>query len=115
GQRGFPRGARVAPHVVERGEVEVALRREVPIQDRLRDPGGARDLGGRRTAVAALREDAQCGLDQPPAALGGWEPSRRDAHWPTSGWTLIRQPPVGASRRLQLARDHWLRAVPRAT
>src|SRR5438034_634576 len=40
----LPRRTTPAPHVVERGEIEVALRSEVAVEDRLRAPGGPRDL-----------------------------------------------------------------------
>ena len=56
--------ARLPPHVVERGEIEVALRREVAVEDRLGDARRARDLRRRRAAVAAVGEDADRGLDQ---------------------------------------------------
>src|SRR5262249_6644152 len=39
------------PRLVEAREVEVALRAEVPVEDRLGDPRLARDLGRRRAAV----------------------------------------------------------------
>src|SRR5439155_1826775 len=72
----LPRRTSPAPHVVERGEIEVALRPEVAVEDRLRDAGGPRDLGRRRAAIAAFGEDADRRLDQRLAALGrrhpGW-------------------------------------------
>ena len=74
----LPAGARLLPDVLERREVEVALRREVAVDDRLGDARGARDLGGRRAAVAALDEDASA-------------PSRGDAR-------DARRPPCAARR-----------------
>src|SRR6266851_1795316 len=69
GDRFLPRRARLRPDEVEGGEVEVALRREVPVQDRLRDACGACDLRRRRPAVAAFREDTDRGLDELETAL----------------------------------------------
>src|SRR6266536_109516 len=80
GERPLPGGADIAPHVIERREIEVALRGEVAIEDRLRDPRRARDLGRRRTAIAALGEDPDRSLDQCLAALGRRQPCRRDGH-----------------------------------
>ena len=59
-------GARLAearPRLVEAGEVQVALRAEVPVEDRLGDPRLARDLRGRRAAIARAREDAAGGVE----------------------------------------------------
>ena len=71
-----------APRLVEARDVEVALRREVPVQDRLRDAGLARDLRRRRARVAPLREDAQRRLDDAPAGArrrqGGLAARSRD-------------------------------------
>src|SRR5262245_2953608 len=72
--------ARLRPDVLERREVQVALRGEVPVQDRLRDAGGAGDLRGGGAVVAAVREEADRRLDQVPAAIGRRHPGRCDAH-----------------------------------
>src|SRR5947209_6891216 len=42
----------------------------MPVEDRLRHARRPRDLRGRRSAVAAFREDAHGGLDELQAALG---------------------------------------------
>src|SRR5205823_9963961 len=76
----LPLRARLRPDVLERGEVQVALRGEVPVQDRLRDTGGAGDLRCGRAVVAALGEEANCSLHQVLAAVGRRHPRRRDAH-----------------------------------
>ena len=76
----LPGLARLRPHVLERGEVEIALRGEMAVQDRLRDPGGACDLRGRRAVVAALGEEADRGLDQMLPAVGRRHPRGGDAH-----------------------------------
>src|SRR5205823_7677591 len=44
--------AEAPPHLVEAGEVEVALAAEVPVEDRLADAGGAGDVSCSRAAVA---------------------------------------------------------------
>src|SRR4051812_40914156 len=76
----LPLLARLRPHVLERGEVQVALRGEVPVQDRLRDPRGAGDLRGGRAVVAALGEEEERGLDQVLPAVRGRHPGSGDAH-----------------------------------
>src|SRR5262249_52511913 len=53
------RVAQITPGLVEAREVQLLLRRKVPVEDRLRDAGLARDLRRRRTRVAVLGEDAQ--------------------------------------------------------
>src|SRR5690348_16963750 len=64
--------AEARPRLVEAREIEVALRAEVAIEDRLADPGLARDLCSRRTAVARLGEDAAGGVQyRLPPGLGG--------------------------------------------
>src|SRR5207248_6816707 len=64
--------AEARPRLVEAREIEVALRAEVPVEDRLGDARLARDLGGRRTAVARPREDAAGGVEHrlPPCVRG---------------------------------------------
>src|SRR5262249_25448680 len=61
------------PGLVETREGQIPLRREVAIEDRLRHPRLARDLGGRCAAVAPAGEDAQTGVDQRCAPLAGGE------------------------------------------
>ena len=67
----LPARPRVLTDIFERREIEVALRGEVAVDDRLGDARGARDLGRRRAAVAPLDEDARGGLEQVRAAAGG--------------------------------------------
>ena len=50
------RRPQLAPRLVEAREPQIALRREVAVDDRLGDAGRARDLGGRRARVAARAE-----------------------------------------------------------
>src|SRR5205823_14619480 len=57
------------PHVLETGEVEVALRGEMPVENRLADARLARDLCGRRPAVGALRERPAGRVEERGAAL----------------------------------------------
>jgi hypothetical protein len=57
------------PGGLEAREVEVALRAEVAVQDRLGDAGLAGDLGGRGAAVAADHEDALSSRDDRLPAL----------------------------------------------
>ena len=66
--------AELPPRLVEAGEVEVALRAEVPVEDRLGDPRLAGDLGRRRAAVALLEEDPAGGVEHRLPALLGREP-----------------------------------------
>src|SRR5204862_464994 len=70
----LPGLARLRPDVLERGEVQVALRGEVPVEDRLRDSGRAGNLRCRRAVVAALGEEADRGLDQVLPAVGRRHP-----------------------------------------
>src|SRR6478609_3258398 len=79
-ERPLPGVAGLRPDVLERGEVQVALRGEVPVEDRFRDPGRAGDLRGGRAVVAALGEEADRGLDEVLPALGRRHPRRGDAH-----------------------------------
>ena len=76
----LPGLARLRPDVLERGEVQVALRGEVPVEDRLRDAGGAGDLRGRRPVVTALGEEADRRFDQVPPAVDRRHPRRRGGH-----------------------------------
>ena len=56
------------PGVREAGQVELELRSEVPVENRLGDAGCGSDLGRRRAAVAARFEDPQrCVDDRLPA------------------------------------------------
>ena len=61
-------------HGLEAGDVQVALGREVPVQDRLAHARGASDLRGRGAAVAPLAEDLQRGVDDRRPPLGGRHP-----------------------------------------
>src|SRR6266404_1905315 len=72
----LPRAPSLRPHVVEDGEIEIALRREVAVEDRLGDACGARDLRRRRPAVAALGEDPDRRLDQLEPAFRRRQPRR---------------------------------------
>ena len=65
---------KLPPRLVEAREVEVALRAEVPVEDRLGDPGLAGDLGRRRAAVALLEEDAAGRVEHDLPAVFGREP-----------------------------------------
>ena len=68
-RRAPPRRARgTAPRLVEAGEVEVALRAEVPVEDRLGDARLAGDLGRRRAAVARCGRRRGRRRRAPPAA-----------------------------------------------
>src|SRR4051812_9587989 len=65
------------PGVAEAGEVEVALRAEVPVENRLGDAGLAGDLGCRSAAVAGAREHGPGGPQDrpgpgPPGEGGPW-------------------------------------------
>ena len=61
-------------HRLEARDVQIALGREVPVEDRLAHTGVARDLGGRRADVAPLAEDLQRGVDDGGAALRRGKP-----------------------------------------
>src|SRR5436853_280546 len=80
GELPLPSLARLRPNVLERGEIEVTLRGEMPVEDRLRDTGGAGDLGGGRAVVAALGEEADRGVDEVLPPLGGRHPRSGRAH-----------------------------------
>src|SRR5436309_11515051 len=83
-ERRLPLPAHLVPDVVERGQVEVALRCEMPVENRLGDARRPRDLGGRGPAVAALREHVHRRLEERETALGRRQLCRRDAHIATS-------------------------------
>src|SRR5262249_1735730 len=68
------------PGLVEAGEVEVALRAEVPVEDRLGDPGLAGDLGRGGAAVALAEEDAAGRVEHGLAACLRRETSPDGAH-----------------------------------
>jgi len=69
GERPFPARTHLRPDVLEPREIELALRGEVAVEDRLGDARGASDLGGRRAVVAPLGEQADCRLDEVLPAL----------------------------------------------
>src|SRR6266511_3806175 len=56
--------------LVEAGEIEVALRGEVAVEDRLGHAGLAGDLGRGRPSVAAAGEDAAGGIEERGAPFG---------------------------------------------
>src|SRR5438874_3971793 len=66
----LPEHAHLLPDRVEAGEVELPLRREMAVENRLGDPGLAGDLRCGRAAVASLREDAASRFDDCALALG---------------------------------------------
>ena len=68
-ERLVPERAHALPDRVQAGEVELALRGEVAVEDRLGDAGLTGDLRGGRAAVAALGEDAAGRLDDRLPAL----------------------------------------------
>src|SRR5256714_9382992 len=76
----LPLRARLRPDVLERREVEVALRGEVAVEDRLGDSGGAGDLGGSGAVIAPVGEETERRLDQMLTALGSRHPGRTDGH-----------------------------------
>src|SRR6188508_3141411 len=76
GTRAFERVAKLHPGAVETREVELPLRREVPVENRLRHRRLARDVGGRRPGVAARGEDALSRVDDRLAPLGGGQAVR---------------------------------------
>jgi hypothetical protein len=71
----FSQSAAPLPDGVEAGEVELALRGEVPVEHRLGDAGLARDLRRGRAAVAALGEDAAGRLDDRARRSGRERPA----------------------------------------
>ena len=68
---GVQRFAERLPGPVEAREVELALAREVAVDDRLGDAHLARDVRRRRAAVGALGEDAQRPVEDRLPAFGG--------------------------------------------
>src|SRR5436190_15187182 len=78
-----PGRTEAVPRRVDTREVEVALRGEVPVEDRLAHARLARDLGGCGPAIRALREDAEGRIDQRATALRRGQP-RGDRH-PATG------------------------------
>src|SRR3954452_1962010 len=70
-------GTKLLPRLLEAREVEVALRAEVAVEDRLGDLGGARDLRRRRAAVARAREDVARRVEDRLPALRGTQPQPR--------------------------------------
>src|ERR671923_44433 len=78
--RGLPHCTARLPGVLEAREVEIALGREVAVEDRLGHAGLARDLRRRRPAVAAFREDPGGAVEDRGAALFGGQPRFRGAH-----------------------------------
>ena len=72
-----PPGAGVRPRGLEAREVELALRGEVAVQDRLGDAALARDLRRRRAPVAAVGEDPAGRVEHGLPALGRREARRR--------------------------------------
>ena len=60
--------------LVEQGEVEVELAREVLVEHRLGDPGPVGDLVHGRRVVAGLDEDGLRGVEQLGAALAARHP-----------------------------------------
>src|SRR5207247_4990016 len=78
--------ADATPGLVQAREVEIALRREVAVQDRLGDTGFPRDLRSRRSRVAPVREDVEPSVDDRGPALGSGESrGRRLRHAASSG------------------------------
>src|SRR5262249_49985779 len=61
-------------------EVELALRGEVPVEDRLRDPRLARDLRGRRAPIAPFRERSGRGLQNRAPTVRRRQPRAGGAH-----------------------------------
>src|SRR5581483_7732872 len=79
-RRAVPDRADLPPGLVDAGEEEVSLRREVAVEDGLGHPRLARDLGRRDAAVAAAREDVAGDVEEVRAALLGGETGARDRH-----------------------------------
>src|SRR5215212_3122155 len=75
GDGGLPHRAALGPGSIETREVEVALRGEVTVEDRLRDTRSARDLRRRCAMVGALREDLARSLEERGAPLLGAQPA----------------------------------------
>src|SRR5437867_465335 len=66
---------------IEQCEVEVALRLEMAVDDRLRHPGGSGDLVKAGRVVTALAEEPACRVDDQGPPLGaGQTLSRSGAH-----------------------------------
>jgi len=101
-ERPLPRGARLSPHVIERREVEVALRGEVTVEDRLGDARRAGDLRRRRAPVAPVREDLDRRRDQRFAALGRRQ-ANRARHAASSASTMCARSTAGFVRTRTIA------------
>src|SRR6185436_7365344 len=83
-RRAVERVAELLPGSVEACGPEVALRREVAVEERLADPCLARDLRGCRARVASGREHPERCLDDRPPPLVRGEASRT-AHAASAG------------------------------
>ncbi len=68
------RRSQLTPGLVEAREPQLLLRREVPVDDRLRDAGCAGDLRRRRARVAARAEYVERGSDDRRPPLGRGQP-----------------------------------------
>src|SRR5439155_18176156 len=79
-ERRLPDRTDLQPRLVDAREVQVPLRREVPVEDRLADAGLACDLRSRRPPVAPLREHPAGGLEDSGAPLRRGEPGPDGAH-----------------------------------
>ena len=96
---------KLPPGLVEAGEVEVALRAEVAVEDRLGDPRLARDLGRRRAAVARARRRRGRRCRAPPAAA-----RRRASRAASRSAELIRRPRrTSGAGRLVVRLRTWCR------